>query len=645
MQTEKHEIGDLRIALDRYGAGKPVIMLHGWPEWRGCWERLAPLLADEYELIAPDFRNFGETETLDRTPRIIDADLLAADLMSLIDRLGYDSVGLIAHDVGAYVAQAFARRYPDRAGALFFFNCPHALVGRRVADADQIQAVWYQYFYQLPLAAQLGGGSASTTRLYLKHFLDNWAGRPGLFDEKLDRWTEIYAAPGRFADSIACYRGTLDARLRQLRFGGAALAPIEAPASVLWGERDPVTRAEWLDALPELFTDLHVATLPTIGHFPHWEAPEAAAKAIRTHFARTIGADAAKTPAPRKSVVKTPPPSSECDYPRRILKEALWVPVLTHLKTENGAPQLDGERLRAHLAWLGQHTRQAMIAGSTGEGWSLDDASFEALLRLWAEPGMSDDFSLIIGCLDASTEDVLRRIETLSRVAETAPDFGKRIIALAACPHVDPDASQLAILAHFTTLFARSPWPIALYQLPQVTGCEMAGHTVKTLIDRGRPVPFIKDSSGLDRLARAGLPLRPAALLRGAEDRYAECLFPEGEYDGWLLSTGNVLAPELQAIAEAMRRQDYEAARGRSSQVQQAVADVFASAADCGVPSPFAAVNKAMDHVRAFGADWQAYPVPRLWTGETLPHDLLMAAEKSLHSLQVLAPTGYMNGN
>jgi pimeloyl-ACP methyl ester carboxylesterase len=47
-----------RLAYDRFGGGRPVLLLHGWPGERGDWRSVVPRL-DGLEVIVPDLRGFG----------------------------------------------------------------------------------------------------------------------------------------------------------------------------------------------------------------------------------------------------------------------------------------------------------------------------------------------------------------------------------------------------------------------------------------------------------------------------------------------------------------------------------------------------------------------------------------------------------
>src|SRR6516164_10572820 len=127
------ETADLVVNFLREGSGPPLVLLHGWPEFCRSWKKNITALAARFDVIAPDLRGFGDTRRKDGKPaEKTTAGLLSADLTAFLDALGLSRVGIVSHDVGAYVAQTFARFSPDRVAALFFFNCPYPGVGSRV---------------------------------------------------------------------------------------------------------------------------------------------------------------------------------------------------------------------------------------------------------------------------------------------------------------------------------------------------------------------------------------------------------------------------------------------------------------------------------------------------------------------------------
>ncbi|MBV8378532.1 MAG: alpha/beta hydrolase, partial [Verrucomicrobia bacterium] len=52
----------IRIHYLRGGAGSPMVLLHGWPEFCRAWWKCFPGLSAHYDVVAPDLRGFGDTE-------------------------------------------------------------------------------------------------------------------------------------------------------------------------------------------------------------------------------------------------------------------------------------------------------------------------------------------------------------------------------------------------------------------------------------------------------------------------------------------------------------------------------------------------------------------------------------------------------
>ena len=276
----------IEIHYVRHGASLPLLLLHGWPEfWFGWRKNIVPLAEAGFDVVAPDLRGFGDTKktALPDPPR----DLLkeyVEDLRGLADALGFEEFGIVSHDVGAYVAQAFARKYPERLSGLFFFNCPYPGIGERWVEADHINEIWYQSFNQQPWAASLVGENQKTCRLYIGHFLDHWAHEPGLFVEDLDTWVDNFMKPGNLQGGFNWYISTNEGRIKQIRDGAPELPKIETPTRVLWGEGDSVLKVEWADRLGDYFANLDFDPALEAGHFVHYERPDFANREIAKFF-------------------------------------------------------------------------------------------------------------------------------------------------------------------------------------------------------------------------------------------------------------------------------------------------------------------------------------------------------------------------
>lgn len=275
-------VDGFRLAYDRFGAGPPVVLLHGWPGDRSDFRELGPLLAVRAEVVVPDLRGFGESGSRDLLPaEAYSAAAQARSVAGLIDELDLDRPVLAGYDVGSRVAQAVAQEHPDLVRALVV-TPPLPGAGKRVLSATAQREFWYQSFHQLPLAAELIDGRPDAVRSYLRHFWTHWSG-PGftLGDYRLDHLVGRYAEPGAFTASIAWYQAGAGTVARSM----AETAPRQAgrlatPTTVLWPRHDPLFPPEWADRLGEFFADVEVRTLDGTGHFVPVEAPGAFAAAI-----------------------------------------------------------------------------------------------------------------------------------------------------------------------------------------------------------------------------------------------------------------------------------------------------------------------------------------------------------------------------
>ena len=279
------EANGIRVHYVRHGEGFPLVLLHGWPEFWYTWRKNMPVLAKEFDVVAPDLRGFGDTDKpgLPDLPKELLGNLVE-DLRGLVDSLGFERFGVVSHDVGAYVAQGFARKYPGRLGGLFFFDCPYPGIGRRWADPDSINEIWYQTFNQQPWAASLVGENRKTCETYFRHFLDHWAHEPGLFDEDLGLWVDNFMQPGNLQGGFDWYIGTNASRLDLIRNGPPDLPQIETPTRIRWGEYDSVLKVKWADQLEDYFADLDFAPMREAGHFAHYERPDLANQEISDFF-------------------------------------------------------------------------------------------------------------------------------------------------------------------------------------------------------------------------------------------------------------------------------------------------------------------------------------------------------------------------
>ena len=120
------------IAYSHIGHGTPLLLIHGFPEFRGIWETVANHLADRFSLVMPDLPGFGESSAPEQRMNMR-ADGLGGQLDMLMGDLGYRRYSVVTHDIGAVVGWWLAACRPRAVDRL-------TLVGA-VAPLDYLSAI------------------------------------------------------------------------------------------------------------------------------------------------------------------------------------------------------------------------------------------------------------------------------------------------------------------------------------------------------------------------------------------------------------------------------------------------------------------------------------------------------------------------
>jgi pimeloyl-ACP methyl ester carboxylesterase len=262
---------------------KPLLLLHGWPEFWLTWEPVMTRLATRYSLIAPDLRGFGDSG---KPGGPYGPDQHASDMLALMDRLGIERFAVVGHDVGGAVMQPLARAAPNRLAGLFFFDFVYPGIGPRMGTPDRLNHIWYQSFHQMEMAPALVGATRESCRSYIGHFLKDWSYRKDAFDDVLEAFVDNFLKEGNLAGGFAHYRASHAGRVKMMQGEAPKLAPIEVPTCVRWAEHDPLFPYAWTDRLHETFANLDLARFDGVGHFPHREDPDRAANEIASFFER-----------------------------------------------------------------------------------------------------------------------------------------------------------------------------------------------------------------------------------------------------------------------------------------------------------------------------------------------------------------------
>lgn len=113
----------MRIA--EAGSGPLVLFIHGWPEsWYSWRHQLTGLAEAGYRVVAPDMRGYGDTDAPAEASDYR-VDILAKDVVGILDALGEDKATLVGHDWGAMVVWNTALFHPERFTGVIGMSVPY----------------------------------------------------------------------------------------------------------------------------------------------------------------------------------------------------------------------------------------------------------------------------------------------------------------------------------------------------------------------------------------------------------------------------------------------------------------------------------------------------------------------------------------
>ena len=108
-------VDSVKLTFSEAGQGTPVVLLHGFPLSGAIWHEQQKGLSERYRVITPDLRGHGRSPA---PSGVYEMDLLARDVLALLDSLQIEQAIIMGHSMGGYVALAAWKLAPERFLAL-----------------------------------------------------------------------------------------------------------------------------------------------------------------------------------------------------------------------------------------------------------------------------------------------------------------------------------------------------------------------------------------------------------------------------------------------------------------------------------------------------------------------------------------------
>lgn len=254
----------INLYYEIHGNGEPLVLIPGLGYDGWMWHKMIMGLAEHFQVISFDNRGSGQS---DKPAGPYSAQMLAADVIGMLDAFGITKAHIMGHSMGGFIAQAIAVDYPERVNKLILsatnFGGPH----------------------HIPITAEAMA------------VLMDLSGDP---IDRLKRGIVISCAPGFVADNPEFVEYWVDYRVQhpidpagyqaQLAIGLSLISEaasfehklerVNAPALILFGKHDKVVPPGNAELLAGKLTNSKIEILDGAGHFFPFETPEEANAAV-----------------------------------------------------------------------------------------------------------------------------------------------------------------------------------------------------------------------------------------------------------------------------------------------------------------------------------------------------------------------------
>jgi pimeloyl-ACP methyl ester carboxylesterase len=253
------ESGGTAIEYEVTGEGRPVILLHGFPDSGRLWRNQVPVLAEAgFQVIVPDLRGYGRSGK----PADVEAYsllLLAGDVQAVLTDLEVARAHVVGHDWGAALGWVLAAFAPGSVDHLAVMSVGHPATFRRTIR--QREKSWYMLLFQFPGVAErwLSDDGWANFRA--------WADHPDA-----DEVIANLEAVGSLTPGLNWYRANLPPESwvdPPLQF-----PPVQAPTMGIWSTGDvALTEVQMTDSAQNVAGPWRYERLDGPGHWMQLEAP------------------------------------------------------------------------------------------------------------------------------------------------------------------------------------------------------------------------------------------------------------------------------------------------------------------------------------------------------------------------------------
>jgi haloacetate dehalogenase len=269
------------------GQGPGLLLLHGFPQTKALWSRIAPQLTGSYSVVAMDLRGYGDSSKPEAASdgSTYSFRAMGEDALAVMTALGFETFHVVGHDRGARTAYRLALDHPKRVASLSVLDIAPTYSMLMNTNRHIAGAYWHWYFLSQPAPFPEHFIGLDPDRFFETSLL-GW-GRARLEDFDAAQLAE-YRRCWRDKDTIrgmcADYRSAVSADLAHDTADHGRV--VECPALAFWGTEGVMHQvfdlgAEWRARC----RNLKIETLPG-GHFFLDQFPDETARILKSFLAQ-----------------------------------------------------------------------------------------------------------------------------------------------------------------------------------------------------------------------------------------------------------------------------------------------------------------------------------------------------------------------
>ena len=262
------------INLVKGGDGPPLLLLHGYPQSHLMWHKIAPRLAEDFTVVVPDLRGYGDSGKPPGDPEHLTYSKreTARDQVEVMQQLGFERFKLVGHDRGARVSHRLTKDHPERVERLAVLDIIPTHRMFQIVNKEMATNTYHWFFLIQPYDFPERVIGADPDYFLRRSFRRNPEAEGAFPPDVVDEYARCFANPGTIHATCEDYRAgaSIDLVHDEADFANKVSCPMFA----LWSATGYVGRTQDVLAVwRDYATDVRGQSLPC-GHYIPEEMPD-----------------------------------------------------------------------------------------------------------------------------------------------------------------------------------------------------------------------------------------------------------------------------------------------------------------------------------------------------------------------------------